>query len=81
MNCSRCGEPLPFILCTECKGEVLEKSLYCSWCGVRMAKEEKKEEESDFAGRKLCSDGACIGVINERGVCNACGRPYTGEPT
>ena len=33
----------------------------------------------DFSKRVLCSDGTCIGVINENGVCNECGKPYTGE--
>jgi hypothetical protein len=44
--------------------------------------EELGEEEasSDWEDRKLCSDGTCIGVINEKGVCNACGKPYTGDP-
>jgi hypothetical protein len=28
----------------------------------------------------LCSDGNCIGVVNEKGVCHICGKPYTGEP-
>jgi hypothetical protein len=34
----------------------------------------------DWEGRQLCSDGTCIGVINEQGVCNICGKPYSGEP-
>jgi hypothetical protein len=39
-----------------------------------------KEGGDDFSERKLCSDGSCIGVINEEGICNICGKPYTGEP-
>jgi hypothetical protein len=27
----------------------------------------------------LCSDGSCIGVLNEAGVCNVCGKPLTRE--
>jgi hypothetical protein len=27
----------------------------------------------------LCSDGSCIGVINEKGICNVCGKLYIGE--
>jgi hypothetical protein len=34
----------------------------------------------DFASRKLCSDGICIGVIGPDGLCKECGKPYTGEP-
>jgi hypothetical protein len=37
------------------------------------------EDEIDFSKRVLCSDGTCIGVINEHGVCSECGKPYTEE--
>ena len=37
------------------------------------------EDEIDFSKRVLCSDGTCIGVINEQGVCSECGKPYTEE--
>jgi len=77
MKCPRCDEALPFILCPECQGEIPEKSLYCCWCGHLI---EKEEGEIDFSERKLCSDGNCIGVINEQGVCNICGKPYADEP-
>jgi len=33
----------------------------------------------EFSERVVCSDGSCIGTINERGVCNVCGKPYAGE--
>ena len=38
------------------------------------------ESPVDFASRKLCSDGTCIGVIGPDGRCKECGKPYTGEP-
>lgn len=78
MKCPRCDEALPFILCPECQGEIPEKSLYCCWCGKPIPREEG---ETDFSERRLCSDGNCIGVINEQGVCNICGKPYSDEPT
>ncbi len=77
MKCPRCDEALPFILCPECQGEIPEKSLYCCWCGHPVRRDEV---EIDFSERKLCSDGNCIGIINEQGVCNICGKPYAGEP-
>jgi hypothetical protein len=77
MNCLHCNEPLPFILCSECQGEIPEGSLYCCWCGHP---QKREEVEVNFSERKLCSDGNCIGIINEQGVCNVCGKPYTGEP-
>jgi hypothetical protein len=72
MKCLHCGETLPFILCPECKGEIPEKSRHCCWCGNPITVEV---EGPDFSDRKLCSDGNCIGTINEKGVCNICGKP------
>ena len=77
MKCPHCGETLPFILCPECKGEIPEKSRYCCWCGNPIRVEVK---ETDLSERKLCSDGNCIGAINEKGVCNVWGKPDSGEP-
>jgi len=77
MKCPRCNEALPFILCTECGGETPEGSLYCCRCGNLMRKEKV---EINFSDRIPCSDGSCIGIINEEGVCNICKKPYTGAP-
>jgi hypothetical protein len=32
------------------------------------------DEDLDLAHRRLCPDGACIGVIGEDGRCGVCGR-------
>jgi len=37
------------------------------------------EDVTDISERILCSDGTCIGVINKKGVCGECGKPYTEE--
>jgi hypothetical protein len=29
----------------------------------------------DFSERLLCSDGTCVGTINDRGICNICAKP------
>ncbi len=71
MKCPRCEEILPFVLCTECDGETPEASQYCCHCGNPV-----KKKELDFSERIPCGDGACIGTINEKGVCNVCGKPY-----
>jgi hypothetical protein len=34
--------------------------------------------ELDLENRKLCPDGACIGVIGEFGRCKVCGLAYDG---
>jgi hypothetical protein len=77
MECPRCGENLPVILCQDCRGESPPGSLHCCRCGHALKVAPPEAEASE---RTLCSDGACIGTINEKGVCNACGKPYTGEP-
>ena len=79
MNCPKCGEALPFIICQNCGGEYPGGGAYCCWCGNPTAPAVGQESETDFSNRKLCSDGNCIGVIDERGVCNVCGKPYAGD--
>jgi hypothetical protein len=77
MKCPKCGAALPFITCPSCGGEYPEKGAYCCWCGIPAAHEADQESGTDFSDRKLCSDGTCIGVINEKGVCSICGMPYS----
>jgi len=33
------------------------------------------EDDDEWSGRRLCSDGNCIGVIGPDGRCKECGRP------
>ena len=77
MKCPHCHEALPAILCAGCSGEIPEKSLYCCWCGTRIEVKVEEKEKVDFSERILCSDGNCIGTLNEEGVCNICQKPYT----
>src|SRR6478672_1535161 len=35
-------------------------------------------DDLDFANRRLCPDGACIGVIGKDGRCKECGRKDPG---
>lgn len=76
MECPHCGYLLTLPSCSHCGGEIPLDSRYCCWCGHPLP----TEKEEEFSERRLCSDGTCIGVINERGVCNICGKPFTGEP-
>lgn len=39
-------------------------------------KEENHKDGFDPSKRILCSDGACIGVVNDKGFCKVCGKPY-----
>jgi hypothetical protein len=80
MECPHCHRSLPSLLCQACGAQVPEESLFCFKCGRPVERKQEPVVEDDFSDRKLCSDGACIGVINESGVCNICGKPYTGDP-
>ncbi len=87
MKCPHCGQGIGARTCPSCRAEVLEESLFCHRCGLRLEKEEslqspsEKEEDIDFSRRILCSDGNCIGVVDEKGFCKVCGKPYTGDST
>lgn len=91
-ECPHCGEILGELTCQACQRSLPEGSQYCNWCGKELADdtggqadlEETSADDDeggvDFASRKLCSDGTCIGVIGPDGRCKECGKPYTGEP-
>ena len=81
MKCPHCDADLPSRECPECHESVPLEGRFCHQCGAQMPQQESAQfEESDFSERTLCSDGTCIGIINEKGICNECGKPYAGEP-
>jgi hypothetical protein len=76
---------MPFRLCPECGEKTPDVGKYCCYCAAAIADQDldersDKEDADDFSRRVLCSDGACIGVINAQGVCSECGKPYNGAP-
>ena len=84
MKCFHCGQPLSERICPSCGSEVLEESLFCHRCGVKLENcapglSPLEGEGIDFSKRILCKDGTCIGVVNEKGICKVCGKPYTEE--
>lgn len=91
-ECPHCGELLGSVTCQACQLSLPEGSRFCNWCGKELGNEavaqggregvpaDDDEGPVDFASRKLCSDGSCIGVIGTDGRCKECGKPYTGEP-
>ncbi len=78
MKCPHCGEPVSSISCQTCGEEIPEKSLFCLWCGNPV---EEGGSQVDHSERVPCPDGTCIGTLNEKGVCNICGKPYAGNAT
>jgi len=84
MKCPHCGKILGQRICPSCQGEILEESLFCHRCGAKVTPSAPETPSSgddpiDFSNRVLCSDGSCIGVVNEQGICKVCGKPYRGE--
>ncbi len=84
MKCPHCGREIGERNCPSCGSKVFDESLFCHRCGIKIERPAAElpppEEESfDFSRRVLCSDGNCIGVVNERGFCKVCGKPYTAE--
>ena len=87
MKCPHCDQDIGGGKCSSCGSEVFEESLFCHRCGMKLethpaapASGEKESDGVDFSKRILCSDGNCIGVINEKGFCKVCGKPFTEEP-
>jgi predicted amidophosphoribosyltransferase len=84
MKCPHCETDLPSRECPECHESVPLEGRFCHHCGVEMSQQGAPqlngEDAPDFSERTLCSDGTCIGIINEEGICNECGKPYNGEP-
>jgi len=39
---------------------------------------EIEDIDSEWASRRLCSDGSCIGVVGADGRCKECGKPAEG---
>lgn len=82
--CETCSKEVGSVACPQCKEEIYGLGPYCYLCGARLTVDEVHEpepsgEDDDFSTRVLCSDGACIGVINEKGVCKICGKPYAPD--
>lgn len=84
MICEKCGRETESITCSHCNGVIKKLGPFCYLCGQKCVEAEAttvsgEGDTVDFSERILCSDGACIGVIGENGVCKECGKPYTPE--
>jgi hypothetical protein len=91
MLCEKCSSEIEPVTCGHCGNKVVALGDYCYCCGSSLhshhessaspmrTAEGESSDTIDFANRILCSDGACIGVIDEKGVCKVCGKPYVPE--
>lgn len=84
MKCPHCMAELPSRKCPECHEIIPLEGRFCAHCGAEIPRRdtavESSEDAVNFSKRILCTDGTCIGVINEDGFCSECGKPYTGDP-
>ncbi|AEB08593.1 hypothetical protein [Desulfobacca acetoxidans] len=72
MKCPHCGGDWKMQICPQCGGETLPEGKFCCHCGAEL----EVELPPDLANRILCPDGACIGILNEKGECSVCGMAY-----
>ena len=84
MLCETCSKEVGSVACPQCKEEILQLGPHCYLCGAELAVVEEHDvrpvqDDDDFSKRVLCTDGACIGVIDERGICKVCGKPYVPD--
>ena len=83
MVCEKCGREVDSTKCQRCGETILRLGSFCYKCGagIEAPAQRTTEEpgESDFSKRVLCSDGTCIGVVNEEGICKVCGKPYVPD--
>jgi hypothetical protein len=86
MICEKCGSETESIACSHCGGVIQKMGPFCYLCGKKCVEADAETmlpgtegDSLDFADRILCSDGACIGVIDEKGICRECGKAYTPE--
>lgn len=83
MKCPHCGSSWGDQKCPSCAADLLPASNFCHQCGISLREINQPliepEEEIDFSKRILCSDGTCIGVVNEQGICKVCGKPYADK--
>jgi len=82
MKCETCGKDTETVRCAKCESEVAKLGPFCYLCGAMLSQGTGRDVEAegvDFEDRVLCSDGTCIGVINEQGICKVCGKPYVAE--
>jgi hypothetical protein len=85
--CETCSKEIGSAPCPQCKEDVLLLGPFCYMCGAELAIAGPSDAEpgageddnEDLSQRILCSDGACIGVIDERGFCKICGKPYVPD--
>jgi hypothetical protein len=82
MICEKCAGETDTLICPHCDADIVKLGPYCYRCGRALSEETGETNEGgefDLSTRILCSDDACIGVVDENGVCKVCGKRYEPE--
>ena len=82
MICEKCAGETESLICPSCHTEIIKLGPYCYRCGEAFSEgagETGEDGDLDLSKRILCSDEACIGVVDENGVCKVCGKRYEPE--
>ena len=83
ITCEACGHQVEGLTCPDCSAENPLDAKYCAYCGQPLTGQSAEsplspgDDPYDLKNRILCSDDNCIGIINEKGVCTECGKPYS----
>lgn len=83
MICEKCAGETETAICPHCHADIVKLGPYCYECGQALRGERDEADDQDggldLSTRILCSDGACIGVVDENGLCKVCRKPYEPE--
>jgi len=79
MICEKCAQKAETFVWSHCNTDIVKLGPYCYMCGGALTAISQEEDGAvDIENRILCSDGNCIGVV-ENGVCKLCGKTYVPE--
>lgn len=78
-HCKECGRPGPATVQDPRSRGMRRAEDIVDELEARVIKGDLPEPPSDFDDRRLCPDGACIGVIGPDGRCKECGTPAPVE--
>lgn len=74
-ECENCGHAPTTKACMACGKQLPLGAKFCLYCGVAQKQETTSGGDPfDMNNRRLCPDGACIGILGADGHCIVCGK-------
>ncbi|MGL4209746.1 MAG: double zinc ribbon domain-containing protein [Candidatus Adiutrix sp.] len=77
LECENCGHKPATTTCSSCKEKVPSWVTFCPHCGQSVKRKPLSALKGDpmsIENRRACSDGNCIGILDEGGRCVVCGK-------